>query len=59
MRSPDAMHALFGAERVRPDLIILDVNMPGGNGLAVAEMLAGNAELRDVPVIIHTGRTIN
>ncbi len=31
--------------------------MPGGNGLAVAEMLAGNAELRDVPVIIHTGRT--
>ena len=56
IRSPDAMHALFGVERVRPDLVILDVNMPGGNGLAVAEMLAGHAELRRVPVIIHTGR---
>jgi len=54
-RSPDAMHALFGAQKIHPDLIVLDVNMPGGNGLSVCEMLAGNEELKDVPVIIMTG----
>ncbi len=55
MRSPDALHALLGAQRLRPDLLILDVNMPGGNGLAVAEMLAGDAECCKIPVIMHTG----
>lgn len=56
-RSPDAMHALFGAQKIHPDLIVLDVNMPGGNGLSVCEMLAGNDELKDVPVIIMTGES--
>ncbi|MEX0978255.1 MAG: response regulator [Pirellulales bacterium] len=56
VRSPDATHALVGVQRMRPDLVILDVNMPGGSGLAVAEMLASDAEFRDLPVIIHTGR---
>jgi DNA-binding response OmpR family regulator len=56
MRSPDATHALVGVQRMRPDLVILDVNMPGGNGLAVAEMLASDADFRGLPVIIHTGR---
>lgn len=35
MRSPDASHALIGAMRLTPNLIILDVDMPSGNGLAV------------------------
>jgi DNA-binding response OmpR family regulator len=56
MRSPDATHALVGVQRVRPSLVILDVGMPGGNGLAVAEMLASDEEFRSLPVIIHTGR---
>jgi CheY-like chemotaxis protein len=56
MRSPDATHALVGVQRMRPNVVILDVGMPGGNGLAVAEMLASDPQLRNVPVIIHTGR---
>jgi CheY-like chemotaxis protein len=55
MRSPDATHALLGAHKLRPHLIILDVNMPGGNGLAVCEMLASNPEHAMIPVIIYTG----
>src|SRR5262245_45449531 len=54
MRSPDATHALLGIQRFRPDLVILDVMMPGGSGLAVAEMLATNPDMRMIPVIIHT-----
>jgi DNA-binding response OmpR family regulator len=54
-RSPDAMHALLGAHRVQPDLVVLDVNMPGGNGLSVCEMMAGDPTLAQTPVIIMTG----
>jgi DNA-binding response OmpR family regulator len=54
-RSPDAMHALLGAHRVQPDLVVLDVHMPGGNGLSVCEMMAGDPTLAQTPVIIMTG----
>lgn len=56
-RSPDAMHALLGAHRIRPDLVLLDVNMPGGNGLSICEMMGGDKELAKTPVIIMTGDT--
>ena len=54
-RSPDAMHALLGVHRIRPNLVVLDVNMPGGNGLSICEMLAGDEALAKIPVIIMTG----
>ena len=54
LRSPDSAHALMGAMKTRPDLVILDVNMPGGNGLAVCEMLASDPHYAGIPVIIHT-----
>ena len=55
MRSPDAMHALYGVQKINPDLIIMDVNMPGGNGMAVCEMLASDPRHANIPMIIHTG----
>ena len=57
MRTPDATHALIGVHRVSPDLIILDVEMPSGNGIAVCEMLASDPERSGIPIIIHTGRS--
>ena len=54
-RSPDAMHALLGAHRVQPDLILLDINMPGGNGLSACEMIATDQQLKNTPVIVITG----
>jgi CheY-like chemotaxis protein len=54
IRSPDATHALMGAMKVKPDLIILDVNMPSGNGLAVCEMMASDPRYAGIPVIIHS-----
>jgi CheY-like chemotaxis protein len=54
IRSPDAAHALMGVMKVKPDLIILDVNMPSGNGLAVCEMMASDPRYAGIPVIIHS-----
>jgi CheY-like chemotaxis protein len=49
----DAMHALTLIHQSPPDLVIMDVTMPGGNGLSACEMLA--TRLCRVPVIILTG----
>lgn len=53
----NAMTALGKAEESLPDLMILDVDMPYGNGLSVCEMMAGHSELKSIPVIIITGNT--
>ena len=40
------------AKKLRPDAIILDVNMPAVNGWKVLSMLKSNPLLADIPVII-------
>jgi CheY-like chemotaxis protein len=54
VQSPDAAHALLGALKISPDLIIMDVNMPSGNGLAAAEMIVSDPRYRHIPIIIHS-----
>jgi CheY-like chemotaxis protein len=53
----DAVGALVMAHETPPDLIILDVSMPGGNGLSACEMLASEPSMANVPVIILTGKS--
>jgi CheY-like chemotaxis protein len=48
--------ALKMACQQKPDLICLDVEMPGGNGFSACELLAGEETLARVPVVILTGR---
>ena len=38
----------------RPDLILLDLNLPGKNGHEVLEELKANADLRRIPVVVLT-----
>jgi len=40
-----------------PDLVLLDINMPAGDGLSVCRVLAAHANLAPIPVIILSGRT--
>lgn len=49
--------ALKSACQQPPDLICLDVDMPGGNGFSACELLAGEQQLAHVPIIILTGKT--
>ena len=46
--------ALRVRRATRPDLVILDYNMPDMNGLEVLGEIRGSASLRDVPVIMFT-----
>jgi CheY-like chemotaxis protein len=50
----DAGHT---AERDQPDVVLLDVMMPGLDGPGTAALLAGNEATRDLPVIFMTAKT--
>jgi len=43
--------ALNVVQKSLPDLILLDINMPGMNGYEVCEQLKANEKTRDIPVI--------
>jgi DNA-binding response OmpR family regulator len=51
----DGAQGIFMAHKENPDLIILDIRMPAGNGFIVAEKLKESATTVAVPVIFLTG----
>jgi two-component system alkaline phosphatase synthesis response regulator PhoP len=51
----DSIEGVTLANKEKPDLIILDVMIPGGGGFAVAERLKQSVETWDIPMIFLTG----
>ncbi len=51
----DGVEALKKARTVSPDLILLDVMMPGMDGFAVCETLRENPATASIPVLMLTG----
>ena len=49
--APNGKLALMGAQAVPPDLILLDIKMPGLSGYEVCEQLKADPRTRDIPVI--------
>ena len=50
----DGRQALEAVREERPDLVILDVMMPGLTGFEVLEAIKADPELKDTPVIMLT-----
>uniref|UniRef100_Q028L3 Response regulator receiver protein n=1 Tax=Solibacter usitatus (strain Ellin6076) TaxID=234267 RepID=Q028L3_SOLUE len=42
-------------DSVRPDLIMLDLNLPGRDGHQVLKELKNDPDLKEVPVVIYSG----
>jgi signal transduction histidine kinase/DNA-binding response OmpR family regulator len=54
--APDGKAALEAAQRLRPDLILLDFQMPGMNGFEVLQKLRENPLTANIPTIIVTAK---
>jgi len=51
----DSIQAFTMANKEKPDLIILDIMLPGGGGFAVAERLNQSQVTHRIPIIFLTG----
>ena len=55
LEAPDAEQGLDMAARQQPDLIFLDIVLPGMNGFAALRQLRRDPGTRDIPVIMMSG----
>ncbi len=53
----DGQEALEQARKVEPDLIVLDMMMPGKSGLDVMAELRADRALAETPIVMLTART--
>jgi DNA-binding NtrC family response regulator len=53
---PSGEESLKVAQQVKPDLILLDVMMPGLNGFETCQQLKQHSSTRDIPVIFITSK---
>jgi len=51
---PDGRTALAMIDEVRPDVILLDVMMPGMDGLEVLQRVRSNPSHRNLPVLVYS-----
>jgi DNA-binding response OmpR family regulator len=56
VQASDGYSALAVAQKEHPDLIILDLGLPAGDGFVVLDRLQSSDALSDVPVIVLTAR---
>jgi DNA-binding response OmpR family regulator len=52
--APDAIAGASQARAIKPDLILLDISLPGGNGFQLAETFLRMPETNGTPVIFIT-----
>lgn len=53
----DGLNGYLAVEREKPDLIILDIMLPGLNGLDVCRKIKSNPDLQDIPIIIISAKS--
>jgi len=52
----DGMGAIATARRESPDLVLLDIGLPAGNGYVVLDRLRKNTSLSGIPVVVLSAR---
>jgi DNA-binding response OmpR family regulator len=55
----DALTSVSEARKHQPDLIILDLGLPGGDGFVVIERLKRHPALSVIPIIVVSGRDVS
>lgn len=55
----DSMSAMSETRKQQPDVIILDLGLPAGDGFVVLERLRANMNFALIPVIVVSGREVH
>jgi CheY-like chemotaxis protein len=55
----DLLSRLYGMESPYPDLILLDLNMPGIMGLQALKEIRQNKKFSQIPIVVLTTSTLN
>jgi len=51
----DGAQGVFAVHKEMPDLIILDIRMPAGDGFSIAQKLKESAQTSHIPILFLTG----
>jgi DNA-binding response OmpR family regulator len=54
----DGVTAVMAAQKENPDIVLLDLGLPGGDGFTILERFEGNQKLAAVPIIVLSGRDL-
>ncbi len=54
--APDGVSCMAQVLHQNPDLLVLDLGLPAGDGYLTLERLRGNASFSSLPVVVLTGR---
>ena len=57
IQASDGVEAMERARAERPDLILLDIVMPGQDGFATCRQLKRDATTKDIPVVIVSSKS--
>jgi DNA-binding response OmpR family regulator len=55
----DGVSAMFELHRKKADLLILDYEMPGGNGMEIYERLRANSKFNDLPILFISAHSFS
>ena len=55
----DGFEALTAAEKAKPDVIILDLNLPGMNGFEVCHRLRTSEATRAIPIVMMSAAYVS
>lgn len=56
--APDGRSGLVEAQKIRPDIILLDISLPGMDGYAVLDEIRNDQDLKAIPVIALTAHAM-
>ena len=58
LMAADGHAALYAIQHEHPDLILLDINIPGVDGLEIARRVKGDRTLSGIPVVATTANVL-
>lgn len=58
MLAVDAGECMKSCAQGKPDLILLDVNLPDGNGIEICRKIKADQKLRHIPILLVTGEAL-